>query len=193
MENQEIDEYDNFSPIPIRRFFAKTLDNIIWMSFFGRIFIFVFVLLPIDYNEFNFYVLSIIFVMICFYFSMMIDAWWISKYKTTIGKRMFKIWLTDYTADNLSFTSAWNRNKSIMKDGLGYLIPIYSFFKLYNFYDMQIKKTYKKGQAYWDKTTDSIIYHQKTVIIPYVVVLYLIYKNIAGLSQIPDLMNLLGY
>jgi len=194
MENREVDTYDNFRPIPVRRFFAKLLDITLLMGLIFKVFGTVFgvisgiviSVLPFSNNAINLYVFLLVVMLVCFYFAMMLEAFFISKFKRSLGKVLFKIWVTDSNGYNLSFATAWKRNQLIIKDGLGYLIPVYSLLKLYSFYDMQVKKTYEKGQASWDNETNSLVSHEKISIVPYLVVIYTFYIDFVLISAILD-------
>ena len=190
-------EYNEHTPIPMRRYLAKFIDISIWMS------IFTFAinslrkidLFPdsIDYpvnityyftlffsedkrgsnifSDLSFLIPSIIFYYLLFILIFAADAWVISTFKTSIGKRALNIWVTDYEGKNLSFKVSFKRNRKLLHKGCGFYIPLYNIYRLTKSYRLLKINPYKNGQTRWDKSTNSIINNTPVPTIQFILVI----------------------
>ena len=186
MNNDSRVNYNAYSSIPIRRLLARCVDSIMWVWVLANTFVFVFPLFPIKRSPSSFYIAFTIYIYIIFLLFMFIDAWLISKFKKSFGKAMFGISVTDNDSNSLSFKNSWLRNRLIIKDGLGFFIPVYSLIKLYKVFALLKKDTYGKGRSSWDKDTNSVILHEHISLIPYIVAIYMIGKFIFVIRILPE-------
>ncbi len=76
------------------------------------------------------------------------EAYCISKYATTIGKRTFGICLRKADGQNLSFKQAFFRGLDAWCFGLGFTVPIVCFFTLL----ISLVQMMKHGNQSWDRT-----------------------------------------
>lgn len=115
---------------PWRRYFARTLDFLIYSTIWNVILILVF---RVNINNrgilWDFFDVIISMIMM-----VLIESVLLSKFGTTIGKSIFGLHITDFGGDKLSYKEASYRTKMVLWKGLGLQIPFYSWYRLWNSY-----------------------------------------------------------
>lgn len=105
---------------PFRRYFARVID----LSFYQLLVSFIMiVILRMNIH----YELMDLFITILALISMvLIEPWFISKFKTTPGKFILGLYVTDYKGNALSYWEASTRTINLLVYGYGCMIPIVS-------------------------------------------------------------------
>ncbi len=141
------------------RYIARMIDMTIGILFvglaFGIILGIVDAFLKIHYEDTSQVVkFSLKTFIIIFYF--FIEAGIISIYKTTPGKKLFGITLSDANGKELNYRISLKRDFTLWFKGLAFSIPFVSLFTLiYSYYGYT-----EKGTTSWDKTYNVTISYQ---------------------------------
>ncbi len=115
---------------PIRRYFARALDFYLYESLWSILMIVIFNANSVNGSAF-FNVLEIIMGLILM---RILEPFLLCKLGTTFGKWILGMHITDDEGNRLSFKTANERTKGVLWHGVGYRIPILSFWKMWRAY-----------------------------------------------------------
>ena len=95
-------------------------------------------------------------IVVCFY--LIIEASFFSSFKTSLGKKLFGISITDKNNNYLEYGAALKRNLSLWFRGMALSIPFLSLIAMANAY----QNFTDKGITSWDEDNEVVV-HYKTI------------------------------
>lgn len=181
--------YDPTSPVPWRRYFARSVDMTIGVTVLAVIFDMIFPfgspLNPstVDINLRYLVAEQITFIVLISIY-LVIEAGIISRFGTTFGKWLFNIRIHDSkgydpeTNNYLSFSASLKRDFLMFVKGYGLGIilvtTITSFIQYFNVSGNKLGK----GRASWDKNTNAVMVHSELTNWKLVIVIILFIGNV---------------
>ena len=130
---------------PVRRFAAFFTDIFFYEMILG--FIIVFCVRRADAVE----SMGIFFQIFSIIFMMLVEPLLLAKFGTTLGKRIFGIYVYNCSGDKISYRDGLYRCFYRLRWGLGFYIPIYILYRLYKSY----KACDDSEMMLWDDENDS--------------------------------------
>ncbi|MAU93792.1 MAG: hypothetical protein CMJ93_06240 [Planctomycetes bacterium] len=130
---------------PWRRYFARAIDTVLLTPVFS----FITGISPVSLTDYRFSMMVITFAILA-------HAVLQSSWGSTPGKAILGYKIRTRTGHKLSFREAISREARIAWNGLGFGIPLYSFFtQLKAFTDLN-----NTGKTSWDKAGDLVVTHR---------------------------------
>lgn len=162
----EIFELDNETwstklKAPWRRWAARLLDiylnGSVMMFIFGTLF---YIISPYAANDFFNLISSpggrILDIILTSFASLILGAFMIGIFGTTIGKLIFGIKIVDGKGKKIGITSGWKRELSVWVTGMAIGIPLISLFTMWS----QKNKLEDEGSTSWDANRYVIVYRK---------------------------------
>ena len=109
---------------PWRRFFARSLDELIYGFLWSGI------LLVFQISDTSAFISTIAILLL----TLVLEPLQLSLFGTTIGKWILGLRVSDYYDGKLSFSYAFDRTKDVLWYGLGFSIPIFHLYRMWQSY-----------------------------------------------------------
>ena len=175
----------NHSFHPWKRYFARTLDiviyTILWISFLG----FIFNVNIIGRSS----ILNLLDSFIAVVIMLFLEPLWLHFFGTTPGKAIFGIRIEDSNGKKLTYNQGFDRTVGVIVSGLGLNIPIYSLIRLWKSYNLCIDKKIQP----WNESTTYIIKDTKPyrifVYIGTSIAIFAIFFTIVSAQKLPPNRN----
>lgn len=136
-------------PHPWRRFFARSIDSLIYSIIWSCIQYFVFRWHPDD----NF-LIALLLSYINYTLMIIIEPLLLCTWGTTPGKVIFGLTLRSRSGNKLTYSEALSRTFGVFGNGYGYGIPFYNLFRMYKCYNSS-----RNGETMnWDYDCDTDYY-----------------------------------
>lgn len=130
---------------PWRRYFARAIDT----TLLAPVFSFITGILPVSLADYRFSMMVISFAILA-------HAALQSSWGSTPGKAILGYKIRTRTGHKLSFREAISREARIAWNGLGFGIPLYTFYTLFKAFT-ELNNT---GETSWDKAGDLVVIHR---------------------------------
>ena len=168
--------------MPIRRFFARTLDLFLYSVIWGIILMFVFRVNVANRNLFY----QMLDTWIGFGIMIICESFLLSRVGTTLGKWILGIRITNIDDGKLTFREAFQRTLDVVRYGYGFGVPFYEEYRAWKCY-----KAHANGEVLeWEAKSNITLQDEKrwrNVI--YVVTSGIIFAVVylaTGISALPD-------
>lgn len=140
-----MDNEFTYAKCPWRRYFARELDLSIYMAVWNA---FLTILFSFGVPRIkNIFLNQLIGVIVSVGIILLIEPLLLHLFGTTPGKKILGLRVTKEDGSYLTIKEGQMRTWSVLKNGMGFMIPIYSLFKLYKSYCF----CKEQGQMVWDQ------------------------------------------